>query len=262
VDTDSDLRSGLSSEELQWICSTALRARFPFFRDTEIRASFYPYIGLTHTIRRKGGCWMIRISDHCKRAPRVVLEAIALILGCKILRRKPPREMVRIYDSFRQEPSIEEAVDARRRKHGRKQIGVSEGRHHSLWEIYQELNERYFNNQVEIRKLGWGPRLSWSRLGHYDPVHQTVTISPVLDSPRVPRPVVSYIVFHELLHSIFEVRSCGGKKRHHPPEFRRAEKAYPGSAASKKFLTEFCELRGRTDASASVATCKPKSDPK
>jgi predicted metal-dependent hydrolase len=243
---DSDSPSGLSSAELEWICRSTLRARFPSFRATEIRASFYPYIGLTHTIRRKGGCWMIRVSDHCRRAPRIVLEAIALILGCKVLRRVPPREMVRLYDRFRREATIEEAVDARRKKQGRKLIDVSEGRYHSLWRIYRELNERHFNNQIEIRRLGWGPRRSWSRLGHYDPVHHTITISPVLDSPRVPGYVVAYIVYHELLHTLFESRPCRGQKRHHPPEFQRAEKAYPDCAESKKFLAEFCRKRGKS----------------
>lgn len=245
-----DSAAGLSSAELEWICRSALHARFPAFRDTEIKATFYPYIGLTHTIRRKGGRWVIRISDHCRRAPRVVLEAITLILGCKVLRRSPPQDMMKIYDRFRLEPAVEEAVDDRRRKHGRKRINTSEGRHHSLREIYRELNARYFHDQVEIRNLGWGPRRSWSRLGHYDPVHHTITISPVLDSPRVPRSVVSYIVFHEILHTLFETRSANGQKRHHPPEFRQAEKAYPGYAAAKKFLGEFCRKRGK---------CSPQS---
>jgi hypothetical protein len=238
--------AGLSSTDLEWICRSTLQARFPSFRDTEIKASFYPYIGLTHTIRRRGGYWEIRISDHCRRAPRVVLEAVTLILACKVLRRSPPQDMLKVYERFRQEPAIEEAVHARRRKHGRKWISSSEGRYHSLWEIYRQLNARYFNGQVEISKLGWGPRRSWSRLGHYDPVHHTITISPVLDSPRVPKSVVSYIVFHEILHTLFETRSANGQKRHHPPEFRRAEEAYPDYAEAKRFLRKFCRNRGRT----------------
>ena len=237
--------TGMTSADLEWICRSILQARFPAFRDTDITASFYPYIGLTHTIRRRKGVWVIRISDHCRRAPRVVLEALTLILASKVLRRSPPKEMIKIYEQFKQEPAIEEAVHVRRRKHGRKQIDSSDGRHHSLQEIYRELNARYFNSQVEICNLGWGPRRSWSRVGHYDPVHNTITISPVFDSPRIPRLVVSYIVFHEMLHSLFETGSAGGHKRYHPPEFQRAEKAYPEYAAAKRLLGEFCRNRGK-----------------
>ncbi len=233
----------MSSAELEWICRSTLRARFPSFRDVAIKASFYRYIGLTHTIRRKDGAWVIRISDHCRRAPRVVLEAITIILASKVLRRPPPRDMVKLYDQFRLEPVIEDAVHRRRRRHGKKRIDSSEGRFHSLRQMYRTLNADYFNSQVEIRNLGWGPRRSWGRLGHYDPVHHTITISPVLDSPRVPGFVVRYIVYHEMLHTLFDASSDGRQKRHHPPEFQQAERAYPDYEAAKKFLREYCRHR-------------------
>ncbi len=237
---------GMGSEELQWICRSTLQARFPYFRDAEISASFYPYIGLTHTIRRKGNQWTLRISDHCRRAPRIVLEAIAHILACKVMRRSAPRDMVQIYERFRKEQIIGAEVDARRRQRGRKKIDTRPGKQHSLWEIYSDLNERYFNGQVEIKKIGWGPRRSWGRLGHYDPVHHTITISPVLDSPRVPRAVVAFIVYHEVLHTLFEEKSAKGSRNiYHPAEFRRAERAYPDYAAAKRFLAVFCRTRGK-----------------
>lgn len=221
---------------LQWICRSALQAGFPSLRNAEIDASFYPYIGLTHTIRRKGSnCWVIRISDHCRHAPRQVVEAIAMILGCKIMHKRPPQKFVEIYKAFRKDPETEESVRDRRRQKGRKQIAAADGKHHSPDALYREVNSRFFNNQIEIRKIGWGFRKGWRRLGHYDPVHQTITLSPTLDSPRVPEFVVRYIVYHEMLHVVFE----NGSRRHHPPEFHRAERAYPDFARAKKFLKEY-----------------------
>jgi predicted metallopeptidase len=82
-------------------------------------------------------------------------------------------------------------------------------------------------------------RRSRGRLGHYDPVHNTITLSPVLDEAGVPRFVVRYIVYHEMLHAIFESTCSGGIKRHHTSEFRRAEKAYPEFAAARDFLREY-----------------------
>ncbi len=233
------------SDDLQWICSSVLRSSFSLFRGAEIKASFYPYIGLTHTIRRKGTVWNLRVSDHCRHAPRAVLEAIVYILGCKITRRKPPVEIVRLYERFRKEPFVEAAVDQRRLRSGRKIIAGTEGKHHSLEDIYRALNSRYFNDQIEIRKLGWGPRRGWFRLGHYDPVHHTITISPVLDSARVPRWAIAFVVYHELLHAIFDDCTSTGRRRHHPPSFRRAERAYEDYSSAQKFLSEFCGSRGR-----------------
>ena len=224
--------------ELQWLCRTLLQNAFPAFRDMNIDARFYPYIGLTHTIRRKGSTWVIRISDHCRHAPRQVLEAIVNILAAKVMRRKPGQKYMHIYDLFRKTPWVAESVRVRRLQKGRKHITGEKGQYYSLREIYQELNGDYFNNQIEIRRIGWGLRKSKERLGHYDPVHHTITLSPVLDTPRVPKYVVRYIVYHEMLHAIFEDNPSSGYRRHHPAEFRRAEKSYPDFASAKKFLRE------------------------
>jgi hypothetical protein len=126
-------------------------------------------------------------------------------------------------------------------------INSSEGKHHSLTAIYRELNHQFFGDQVEVRKLGWGPRRSWGRLGHYDPVHHTITISPVLDSARVPRFVVMYIVYHEMLHTLFGNDGAPrGRNRHHPSGFRKTEQSYPDYASAKRFLSTFCQTRGGT----------------
>jgi len=64
---------------LQDLCRSKLKAAFPVFQKGNIEAFFYPYIGLRHTIRRKEKTWVVRISDHCRNAPRPVLEAILMI---------------------------------------------------------------------------------------------------------------------------------------------------------------------------------------
>jgi hypothetical protein len=231
--------------ELQWICTAVLRAHFEQFRHAEIRAQYYPYIGLTHTIRRRGSIWIIRVSDHCRSAPRAVLESIVLMLAYKILRRRVPSETARIYEQYRKSDPVREGVHARRLRHGRKMIGNSEGKHHSLKEIFRNLNARYFGDHIEIQKIGWGPRLGWVRLGHYDPVHHTITISPVLDSARVPVSALAFVVYHEMLHAVFDDSPVTHRLRHHTPSFRRAERGYEGYSAAQKFLREFSSSRGR-----------------
>jgi hypothetical protein len=237
--------SAADSAELQWICRSALEAAFPSFRSTQITATFYPYIGLTHTFRHKKSGWLMRISDHCRHAPRKVLEAIVIILASKVLRRRPPREMIQTYRQFSGEVSIQTSVRERRRLRGRKLISARSGAAHSLPDIFQEVNRLYFSNQIEVRAMGWGRRISWARLGHYDPVHHTITISPALDSPRVPRFVVAFVVYHEMLHALFPDSSQAGRARHHPAEFRRAEKSHPDYPRARKFLAAYCRKRRR-----------------
>jgi hypothetical protein len=239
----ADPGQGPISAELQWICRNVLQTRFSIFCDAEIDASFYPYIGLTHTIRRKGRRWIVRVSDHCRRAPRQVLEAIILILAYKVMRRRIPAEVASTYERYRQDPHVEELVRQRRTLRGRKRISALSGKYHSLPRLYQELNHRYFNDQIEIGHLGWGMRPSWRRLGHYDPTHHAIAISPVLDSPRVPEFVVSYILYHELLHTLYDAKDANGRKRHHHAEYLAAERMFPDYNEAKKFIAAYC--RGR-----------------
>jgi len=233
------------SSDLQEICRSVLPAVSDSFRGKEIRAEFYPYIGMTHTIRRRGSVWVIRICDHCNQAPRPVLEAVVRLLACKVLRRKPPTEALRIFEDYRRDPEIERKVHLRRLERGRKQIDERCGKHHALAEIFLDLNQKFFNHQLELRRLGWGVRRSWSRLGHYDPIHHSITISPVLDSPRVPRLAISYLLYHEMLHVLFN--DAGNTGRHHTPEFNRAERAFPSYVEARRLLNRFCRTRGRTE---------------
>jgi hypothetical protein len=232
-----------TSPELQWLCRTVLENFSPEFRGAAIDARFYPYIGLTHTIRRRNSGWVVRLSDHCRSAPHQVLEAIVTILACKVLRRRVPKRTLQIYDVWRREAIVSDAVSARRIAKGSKRFAVHEGRWHPLPEICREVNRRFFNDQIEIQKIGWSVRRSWGRLGHYDPAHHTITLSPVLDSPKVPRFVVDFIVYHEMLHAVFEGAEDYGFHRHHPPVFRRTERAHPDYEAVKKFIKNFCSKR-------------------
>ena len=229
----------MDSGKLQRLCRSVLQASFPAFRNTDIEAEFYPYVGLTHTLRRKKNKWVLRISDHCQRAPVQVIEAIIRILASRVMRRKPPQKVVETYGQFRKDPEIENAVRSRRALKGRKHFSGKPGKFHSLRKIYSELNDRYFNNQIEVNRIGWGLRKGRGRLGHYDPVHNTITLSPLLDAQDVPPYVVKYIVYHEMLHALFEGAPADGARKHHPGEFRHAEKAYPEYTKAKKFLADF-----------------------
>jgi len=236
---EETILNGWNSEQLQQYCISVLQSAFKAFRNSDIRVSFYPYIGLTHTLRRTKNVWVLRISDHCLCAPSPVIESVVLILGYKVMRRKPPRKSLEAYERFRRDPEVESAVRNRREIKGRKLFSNTPGKHHSLRKMYDELNERYFNGQIEIKRIGWGLRKARGRLGHYDPIHHTITLSPALDSPNVPSYVVRYVVYHEMLHALFGDMSGRDSLKHHPRQFRHTEIAYPDYASAKVFLEKF-----------------------
>jgi hypothetical protein len=233
------------SAGIEEICRRVLPRLSPVFRNAGVAAFFYPFVGLTHTMRRRGATWVVRISDHCRDAPPDVLEAVVVILAFRVLRKRPPAAAVEAYDRYRLDPQLDRRVRERRLLRGRKLLRDARGTCHSLEEIFRDLNRRYFNGQVEVGRLGWGARRSWSRLGHYDPVHHAIAISPVLDAAEVPRTVVEYLLYHEMLHILFDGQETHRRNRHHTPAFSKAEKAFPHYAAAKEFLERYCSTRGR-----------------
>lgn len=116
----------------------------------------------------------------------------------------------------------------RRREDPRPATIDVEGRWHNLQELFDRLNETYFDGAIKAR-ITWGPRTRRRRardsiqLGSYTLEDGLIRIHPVLDAKDVPRYYVEWVIFHEMLHEVFDMPLVGGRRVHHPPEFLRAE---------------------------------------
>lgn len=112
-----------------------------------------------------------------------------------------------------------------------------EGRHYNLEEIFNDLNERYFDDRIQAR-ITWGPRgrrkarRESIRLGSYTVEDALIRIHPVLDAADVPRFFVESVVHHEMLHEIFDMPIIDGRRVYHTAEFRRAEAEFEHFAAA------------------------------
>jgi predicted metal-dependent hydrolase len=84
--------------------------------------------------------------------------------------------------------------------------------------------------------MTWSGERARNRLGHYDPAHNAIVVSRVFDHPRVPRVVVEYIVYHEMLHLKHPVRMRGTRRCVHSKEFQAEEKMFPRLDEAKRFL--------------------------
>jgi hypothetical protein len=192
-----------------------------------VGAKFHPFAGLRSTITMRNGAVKARVSDLLAEASPLVLEALAEILLARIFRRRPSREARECYLAYTFRPAIRSRIDAARRERGSKRLLPARGRHHDLEEIFHGLNHRFFSGQIPSSRLGWSHRNSRRILGHYDSGHRTIMISRKLDSPSVPRYLVEYVVYHEMLHIRFPVERRGQRRVIHSREFREAEKRFP-----------------------------------
>ena len=126
-----------------------------------------------------------------------------------------------------------EAHGSRIVKRPRKVHLVTQGKHHDLLTLVQDLNERYFDGQCNML-VTWGkhvPRRSKKarstiKLGSYTQAERLIRVHPVLDRKWVPRYFVAFVVYHEMLHHMMPASRGVGRVMLHPPEFRDRERKF------------------------------------
>ena len=110
---------------------------------------------------------------------------------------------------------------------------LTRGDIYDLAEIYTRLNAQFFGGRIEAR-IGWGRRAPDRRrrsikMGVYLHDQRLIRIHPALDDERVPKLFVELVVFHEMLHQAIPPRGDeDGRRCVHGPEFRAAERKFPG----------------------------------
>lgn len=105
---------------------------------------------------------------------------------------------------------------------------VAIGEHHDLT-AYLTRAYTLIDGAPEVRitfgRDGKGRRSI--RFGSYDFEQRLIRIHPALDAKWVPDYFVEFVVFHELLHSVFPPSANCSRRALHPAEFREREKAFP-----------------------------------
>lgn len=221
-------------------------------RPPEFRVSFYPYAGLTNTIRLRQDVAFVRLSDLLRDAPVTILEAAAAILLARLYRRRtrsgasahaepappsdPLTEMLRAYQAFASEPSLRRRMHALRRRRVRHAPVNPQGAHHDLSQIYARLNQEYFSSGLKLPRLGWSRRPWLRQLGCYDPAINQILLNRRLDAQNVPEFAVAYVLYHEMLHQKHPPRLARCRFETHSADFRRKERLFPQYAEAMRFL--------------------------
>ena len=104
------------------------------------------------------------------------------------------------------------------------------GKIYNLIDIFNLLNSAYFNNSLSV-VITWGKRSSRyavkkRTLGNYQKKTNTIRINPMLDSRKVPRYVIEFIVYHEMLHAVIDTVLKNGRRSIHSKEFKNRERKY------------------------------------
>ncbi len=204
----------------------------------KIEVVFYPYVGINHTIRLRNGKIYIRLAEICRAAPLDAQRALAFILVAKLRRKKIPPLAAEIYRSFVRSREMQSKAVENRRAKGRKIITSPRGEVYDLEEIFARINQAYFQSSIQKPTLSWSARKTFRILGHHDSTHQTIIISKTLDDVKVPRYVVEYVVFHEMLHIFHPTTHRDGRRYNHTPQFRRDEKKFTYFSEAENWIEQ------------------------
>lgn len=235
-----DLESALFFESLEQIYARIFRTIKPRTAIPEVRISFRKYANANSRIQLEDGSLTVYLSDLLEGAPAPVQEALASILICKLFRRAPDEDHFARYRRYLNRPDVRRTLHLIKQERGRKLILEPRGRVYDLCEVFEELNFEYFHGLMSRPRLGWSIRPSRTTLGHYDPSHNTIVLTNLLDSSDAPKLIVSYIMYHEMLHLRFPTHHRGAKRCVHTPQFKAAERSFgdlkKAQAELKRFL--------------------------
>ncbi len=212
--------------DLEAIFDQALRAVVKKEPLPPIEVRFYPYAGLSSTIRLRRGRIYVRLSDILCESPPEILHALACILVAKLYRLKPSKEHERAYKQYTLLPEIVEASESTRRTRGYKITTSPRGKVYDLEELFSDLNHRYFAGRLERPDLSWSQKRTRRILGHHDHIHGAIVVSRTLDDTRIPRFVVEYVLYHEMLHVAHPPRVVSGRTIYHSRQFRSDERRF------------------------------------
>lgn len=228
--------SAILLERVDEIYARVFRQLRPSLAVPEVVVQFRRFTNLTSNIRLTQGKLLVKISDLLEGAPAPVHEALAYILLSKLFRQAPPPKMLHSYKLYLSRVEVRRTLHLVRQTRGRKVFSAPQGEYFDLLPIFEDLNLRFFHGLMARPDLGWSVKRSRSILGHYDPSHNAIVLSRVLDQASVPLYVVEYVMYHEMLHLRHPVEHKGASRRIHTRAFQEAEKQFPLFKEARAYL--------------------------
>ncbi len=233
------MQTAIFFESLEEIYGRIFKSLNPRANLQEVSVRFRRYANANSRIRLDRDRLAVDISDVLKEAPAPIQEALAILLVSKLLRKRPDPRSVAQYQRYVNTARVQGAVTTAKRERGRKAMRHPSGEFFDLITIFNDLNCRYFEGKLQAPAMGWSLRGSRSTLGHYDPAHHAIVLSCLLDSAESSYLIVSYVLFHELLHTVYPAESRTARRCVHTAEFKAAEKRFEDYDAARTALKRF-----------------------
>lgn len=208
-----------------------------------IRIEYKRYANADSRISLTEGILRVQISDMLQGAPAPVQEALARILMAKLFRKKLDNRALAVYRRYLNRADVRRILHLVKQERGRKHFRGPAGNHYDLHLLFDELNVKFFGGMMAEPQLGWSMRPSHTTLGHYDPSHNAIVLSSILDANDAPEIAVRYVLYHEMLHLRHPTVHKAARRCVHTPEFKADERLFPDFQEAKAALKRFVEKK-------------------
>jgi len=173
------------------------------------------------SIRKRKGSLFLSLHRIFLKAPPTVMQA--LLQDIRKPRPKISLEVKKFIDSMRGECDYSHSIDSKSL--------VSTGLVHDLKAIYDRLNRRYFQGELNLQITYFGEREKRVRsrcsLGLYYDSLKLIKIHRLLDNSAVPEYVIEFVVYHEMVHAVRPShRDEAGIHRIHHAAFKEMEEQF------------------------------------
>lgn len=210
------------------------------------RVTFAEYRELKHTWSSRNGHIEFKISDYLDAAPEDVQRSLAWYLLCRAHGRKCPDCEDRPYLAYvrsRELWSKKRGVYLSRAKN---LSFVPRGDVRDLKSVFVYVNSFYFSGRLRDPDLAWVDESPLVRFGFYFEPLNLLAANKVLDSERIPRYVLEFVMYHELLHHVDAGNGRMRRRVHHTKEFREQEKAFSHYEEAEHWLRKIVsEIRDK-----------------
>ncbi len=208
----------------------------------QVVAVFYPYSELKHTWRYDGQGWEIRVSDYLDGASDEVIDSLAwhLLSRASGVKCRDGRES--IYVDYVRSQELWANAGPRYFDRARTLSIGSAGRHRDLKVVFDYVNSTYFSGGLKAPTLAWTEESPRRRLGYYFEQLNLLAVNRAIDSDQVPRYVLEFVVYHELLHHA-DKRGRSHRTVKHTKAFRERERAFSAYRDADSWLREIVARR-------------------
>jgi len=198
--------------------------------DYSLDFAYKDYASMRARVEVHGKTIEARASNGFRAAPQDAVMGLALNLLERAFHKSANADYyASAYKSFIKRQSTAELDKSMRRKRTRTMNPA--GNVFDLTEILSNVKTNYapIFGDTTVAGIGWSGRLGRRVLGIHDEAHNIIAINSRLDDERVPRFLMEYLVFHELLHAKHGAKYGRGRtlqRRVHTKEFRDDERRF------------------------------------